>query len=48
MKYNKGNENLRNQLISLFGDKDKLITIGKYFHQTKFSANLIERSPIEI
>lgn len=48
MKYNKENENLRNQLISLFGDKDKLFTLGKYFHQTKFNANLIERSPIEI
>ena len=48
MKYNKANENLKNQLISLFGDKDKLFTIGKYFHQTKFNASLVERSSIKI
>ena len=33
MAYNKRNESLKIELISLFGDQDKVYTVGKYFHQ---------------
>ena len=48
MTYNEKNEKLRNELIGLHGDKDKIFTLGKFFHTTQSQNDVIEKTPIEI
>jgi len=48
MTYNKKNENLKNELISLHGKYDKIFVVGKYFHQMNINSDDIKRSSVEI
>ena len=48
MVYNKRNENLNNELVSLHGKYDKIFAIGKYFHQMNINIDDIKRSSNQI
>ena len=48
MVYNKRNENLKNELITLHGKQDKIYAIGKYFHQMDINADDIKRSSVKV
>ena len=48
MIYNKQNEDLKNELIASFGNKDKVFTVGQYFHVRKTNEDEIVRSSIKI
>ena len=48
MTYNKRNEGIKNELITLHGSRDKIYVVGKYFHQMNINGNDIERSSIEV
>jgi len=48
MKYNKKNEVLKNEILNLFGDKDKIFAIGKYLHQMSPGPDDIMKSSIKV
>lgn len=48
MTYNDGNEDLKNELIALFGKEDKIFTVGKYFHQMQTNFESIKKTPVPI
>jgi radical SAM superfamily enzyme YgiQ (UPF0313 family) len=48
MVYNKRNESLNNELVSLHGKYDKIFAIGKYFHQMNINIDDIKRSSNQI
>ena len=44
MVFNKTNENINNELSTLYGKGGKIFAIGKYFHQMDFHTNDIRKS----
>ena len=44
MVYSEQNENINNELVSLYGKYDKNFAVGKYFHQMNTNINDIRRS----
>ena len=48
MVYNKKNENLNNELVTLHGKYSKKFAIGKYFHQMNINIDDIKRSSNKI
>ena len=48
MVYNKKNENLKNEIITLHGRQDKTYAVGKYFHQMYVNIDDILKSSIEV
>ena len=48
MVYNKRNENLKNEIITLHGRQDKTYAVGKYFHQMAINIDDILKSSIEV
>jgi len=48
MQYNKRNEKIKNEIISLFGKTDRNYTIGKYFHQIEGAVDHIMKSSIKV
>ena len=48
MELNEINLNVKNELIALHGDKDKIFVIGKYFHTRVLLDNEIIKSSVEI
>ena len=48
MKYNQRNEDLKNEIVTLHGTKDRGYAVGKYFHQMNINIDDIFRSSIEI
>ena len=48
MVYNKRNENLKNEIITLHGRQDKTYAVGKYFHQMYVNNDDILKSSIEV
>ncbi len=41
------NEEVKNELIATYGDKDKVFTIGKYFHKRAMQDEIV-KSSVEI
>ena len=48
--YNKRNERMKNEILSLYDNKDKIFAVGKYFHQKGFHGitDDIKRSSAQI
>ena len=42
----KKNENLKNELISLYGSDDKTFVVGKYFHQMGLNPEDITKTAV--
>ena len=47
---NKRNEDLKNEILTLFGKKDTIFSVGKYFDQMggRSTADEIKRSSVQI
>ena len=48
MVYNKKNEHLKNEIVTLHGKKDKIYAVGKYFHQMNANVDDIKKSSVHI
>jgi len=48
MVYNKRNEYLKNEIITLHGKKDKIYAVGKYFHQMSTNAEDIKKTSAQV
>jgi radical SAM superfamily enzyme YgiQ (UPF0313 family) len=48
MQYNEKNEQIKNEIISLFGNTDKNFALGKYFHQIESNIDTIMKSSIKL
>ena len=48
MIYNKRNELLKNEIVTLYGTKDKNYAVGKFFHQMSPNADDIRKSSVQI
>ena len=44
MVYNKRNEYLKNEIITLHGKEDKIYAVGKYFHQMSTNSDDIKKT----
>ena len=45
--YNKKNEQLKDEILSLFGNQDQIFSVGKYFHQMGVTSD-IKKSTVQI
>ena len=48
MVYNKRNEYLKNEIISLHGNQDKIYSVGRYFHHMSTNADDIIKTSVQI
>ena len=48
MKYNEKNKVLKNEILNLFGNKDKIFAIGKYLHQMSPGPDDIMKSSVKV
>ena len=48
MVYNKRNEYLKNEIITLHGKGDKIYAVGKYFHQMSTNAEDIKKTSAQV
>ena len=48
MIYNKKNEHLINEIVTLHGKKDKIFAVGRYFHHMSTNANDITKTSVQI
>lgn len=46
--YNKKNEQLKDEIMSLFDGEDKIFSVGKYFHQMGITSDDIKRSSVQL
>ena len=46
--YNKKNEQLKDEILSLFDGEDKIFSVGKYFHQMGITSDDIKRSSVQL